>query len=98
MNSFTHAGVSSLNGKFKVRWANDIMRIKILAKNGHKDIDIVELKHSMTKPEAVAYLLSIDFANGNKDVQAALEVAAGKYNVTVEQSAPVAKELEAELV
>ena len=82
MSTFTHAGVSRLNGEMKVRFANDQMRIKVLAKNGHKDIDLIELKHPMTKEEAVAFLLSIDFAtqNGvtNKDVQAALEAEQGK--------------------
>ena len=80
--SFTHAGVSRLNGKMKVRFANDALRIKVLAKNGHKDIDMVELKHPMNKEEAIAYLLSIDFAtqNGvtNADVKAALDEAQGK--------------------
>jgi hypothetical protein len=76
--SFTHAGVSKLNGEFKVRFANDQMRVKVLAKNGHKDIDILELKHAMTKEDAVAFLLSIDFDNGNKEVRAALEAEQGK--------------------
>ncbi len=80
--SFTHAGVSKLNGEFKVRFANDQMRVKVLAKNGHKDIDIIELKHAMTKEEAVAYLLSIDFDNGNKEVRAALEAEQGKRTET----------------
>lgn len=81
MSVFSHAGVSKLNGEFKVRFANDALRVKVLAKNGHKDIDIVELKTPMTKEAAVAYLLSIDFANGNKAVQAALDEAAGKRGV-----------------
>ena len=76
--SYSHAGVSKLNGEFKVRFANDGLRVKVLQKNGHKDIDIVELKHPMNKAEAVAYLLSIDFDNGNKEVRAALEAAADK--------------------
>jgi hypothetical protein len=80
--SFTHAGVSRLNGEMKVRFANDALRVKVLAKNGHKDIDMVELKHAMTKEEAVAYLLSIDFAtqNGvtNAEVKAAIEAEQGK--------------------
>lgn len=79
--SFTHAGVSRLNGEFKVRFCNDALRVKVLAKNGHKDIDIVELRHPMSKEDAVAYLLSIDFANGNKEVQAALDAAADKRGV-----------------
>lgn len=80
--SFTHAGVSKLDGEFKVRFANDSMRTKVLIKNGHTDIDIVELKHAMTKEEAVAYLLSIDFDNGNTAVRAALEAEATKRTET----------------
>jgi hypothetical protein len=76
--SFTHAGVSKLDGKFKVRYCNDSLRTKVLIKNGHTDIDIVELKHPMTKEEVVTYLLSIDFDNGNKEVRAALEAEQGK--------------------
>jgi hypothetical protein len=76
MSTFTHAGVSRLKGEFKVRFANDGLRVKVLQKNGHTDIDIIELKHPMTKEEAVAYLLEIDFATRdgatNSEVQAAL--------------------------
>jgi len=78
MEKFTHAGVSTLNGKCKMRWANDAMRVKVLAKNGHKDIDIVELKYPMTKVEAAEFLIQIDFDNGNKTVRAALEAALDK--------------------
>ena len=89
MSVFTHAGVSKLDGQFKVRFANDVMRQKVLIKNGHTDIDIIELKNPMTKEDAVAYLLSIDFDNGNKAVRAALEEAAGKRGVI--KAAPKAK-------
>ena len=78
MSTFTHAGVSTLNGSCKVRFANDQLRVKVLAKNGHKDIDIVQLKHAMSKAEAVEYLLSINFDNGNAVVRAALEAAQEK--------------------
>ena len=78
MSSFSHAGVSKLDGEFKVRFCNDALRQKVLIKNGHTDIDILELKHPMTKVEAVEFLLSIDFDNGNKAVRAALEQALDK--------------------
>jgi hypothetical protein len=93
MSSYSHAGVSKLNGEFKVRFANDALRVKVLAKNGHKDIDIIELKNPMTKEDAVAYLLKINFDNGNKAVRAALEAAADKRGVTpkAKVSKPVAK-------
>lgn len=84
--SFTHAGVSRLNGEFKVRFANDALRTKVLVKNGHKDIDIIELKHAMTKEEAVQYLIDIDFATRdgvtNAEVKAALEAEQGKRTET----------------
>ena len=75
MSVFTHAGVSRLNGEFKVRFANDALRVKVLDKNGHKDIDIVELKEPMNKEDAIAYLMSIDFATQNGVTNAAVEAA-----------------------
>jgi hypothetical protein len=90
MSTYSHAGVSKLDGEFKVRFANDAMRTKVLIKNGHTDIDIVELKNPMTKADAVAYLLSIDFDNGNKAVRAALEAAQEKRS-EAPKAAPKAK-------
>lgn len=82
MSTFSHAGVSRLNGEFKVRFANDALRTKVLVKNGHTDIDIIELKHPMTKEEAVQFLISIDFATRdgvtNTEVKAALEAELDK--------------------
>jgi|LauGreDrversion4_2_1035121.scaffolds.fasta_scaffold188226_3 hypothetical protein len=84
--SFTHAGVSKLDGEFKVRFANDSLRTKVLIKNGHTDIDIIELKHAMTKEDAVAYLMEIDFATKdgvtNAQVQAALAAELDKRSET----------------
>jgi hypothetical protein len=82
MSTFKYAGVSTLNGKMKARFANDQMRVKVLAKNGHKDIDIIELKHPMTKQEAVEFLLKINFDNGNKTVRAAIEAEVEKRTET----------------
>ena len=78
MSKFTHAGVSRYKGEFKARWANDAARVKILAKNGHSDIDVIELPNPMTKVEAVQYLLSINFDNGNAAVRTALDEALEK--------------------
>ena len=93
MSTFKYAGVSTLNGKIKARFANDQMRVKVLAKNGHKDIDIIELKHAMTKDEAVAFLLQINFDNGNKAVRAAIEAEVEKRTETPKaaKAAPKAK-------
>lgn len=57
---FTVAGTSKLNGEVKVRFANDVMRIKVLAKHGHEDINLIELPNAMTKLEAVQFLKGLD--------------------------------------
>ena len=40
---FKVTGVSKYKGKMKVRFANDMMRVKGLAKYGQTDIDFIEL-------------------------------------------------------
>lgn len=75
---FAVAGVSTLAGKTKIRFANDVMRIKILAKNGHSDIELVELPNEMTKAEIAAYLVSVDLAKGRKHVADAIAYVAKK--------------------
>ena len=40
---FKVIGISTLNGVTKVRFANDMVsRVKILNKDGHKDINLIE--------------------------------------------------------
>lgn len=79
---FSHAGVSRLKNEFKVRFATDVTRVKVLAKNGHTDIDMVELREPMTKLDAVNYLMEIRFYERdgaeNAEVKAALEAAQEK--------------------
>lgn len=65
MSTYKFAGVSRNKGALKVRFANDMTRVKVLAKNGHTEVDLIELKEAMTKQDAVAFLLSIDFATKN---------------------------------
>ena len=50
---FTVVGTSKLDGETKVRFANDIMRTKVLQKHEHTDIVLVELDTAMTKLDAV---------------------------------------------
>jgi hypothetical protein len=46
---FKVTGISTLNGVTKVRFANDMVsRVKILNKDGHKDINLVELPNAIT--------------------------------------------------
>ena len=63
---FTVIGVSTLNGDTKVRFANDAMRVKILAKNGHTDIQLIELPEAMTKVDAVKAIKELpEFASAS---------------------------------
>ena len=57
---YTVAGVSKLGGEYKVRFANDVMRIKVLAKHGHEDITLVELPRAMSKLEAARFIQTVD--------------------------------------
>lgn len=75
---FAVAGVSTQAGKTKVRFANDTMRIKILAKNGHTDIELVELPREMTKAEIAQHLVEIGFGAGKPAVEAAVAYVAKK--------------------
>jgi hypothetical protein len=58
---YTVAGTSSNNGKTKVRFANDyVARFKILTKNGHDNVNIMELDTPMSKGDVCKYLQSHD--------------------------------------
>jgi len=58
--TFSVAGISKLNGDYKVRFANDIMRIKVLAKSGHEDIRLADLEGEFTKMDAAKLILGMD--------------------------------------
>ena len=53
---FKVIGKSTLNGKTKIRFANDMTRVKVLIKGGHTDVDLFELPTAMTKDAAIAYV------------------------------------------
>ena len=78
---FAVAGVSTLNGKTKIRFANDAMRVKILAKNGHTDVELIELPREMTKAEIVQHMVEVGFGKGNAAVEAAIKDLAKKNKV-----------------
>ena len=81
MAGFKVAGVSKHKGEVKVRFANDVTRVKILDKNGHTDINLIELPSEMDKPEVVKYLLTHEMAQ-SPEVKAALDEADEKYSGT----------------
>ena len=69
---FTVCGISKLDGEYKVRFANDTMRIKVLAKHGHEDIRLWDLETGMTKTDAVKAIAKLDEF---QDVQAQAAIA-----------------------
>jgi hypothetical protein len=79
--TFAVAGISTLAGKTKVRFANDAARIKILIKNGHTDVELIDLPREMTKAEIAAYMIEQDFAAGRSTVVAAVKDLAKKNRV-----------------
>lgn len=76
---YTVVGVSTLNGDTKVRFANDTMRIKVLSKNGHIDIQLVELPDAMLKTDAARFMATLpEFAGA--DAQAAIAEYLAKHD------------------
>lgn len=57
---FKVVGVSKHKGEYKVRFANDIMRIKVLDKNGHEDIRLSELEDPLSKLDAVNLIKGLE--------------------------------------
>lgn len=77
--SFKVAGVSTVKGNYKVRFANDLSRVKVLIKTGHTDIELVDLPQEMSKGEAVTFLKTSSLME--KEVyRHAIETADAKYN------------------
>ena len=75
---FTVTGVSTLNGKTKVRFANDLVsRVKILNKDGHTDINLIELPTAVSKADAVKHLKTTDLY---AKFGAAIDAADEKYS------------------
>jgi hypothetical protein len=76
---FKFGGVSKLKGEYKVRFANDMTRVKVLAKTGHTDIDLVELPSAMDKPALVTFLKTSALYK-RPEYAAAIDAADEKYN------------------
>jgi hypothetical protein len=89
--TFNIVGVSKLNGEYKVRFATDIMRIKVLAKHGHEDIRLAELDTAVSKYEAVKQLQALDEFQDAAAQSAISEYLDEKAPKTPKAKAPVAK-------
>jgi hypothetical protein len=76
--TFAVGGVSKTKGQYKVRFANDMTRVKILAKTD-TDIQMLDLPRAMTKGELVTHLKTTDLYK-NPEFAAAIDAADAKYN------------------
>jgi hypothetical protein len=80
---FTVFGTSKFEGEYKVRFANDIMRVKILDKHNHEDVILYEVDEPMTKYEGIKTIQSLpEFASASS------QSAIAEY---LEDKAPKAK-------
>lgn len=79
VSMFKVAGVSRFNGVVKVRFANDMTRVKMLTKAGNTDIELMELPEAMDKPAVVAFLKTTELYL-NSEYKEAIDGADAKYN------------------
>ena len=89
---FKVTGVSRNNGVFKVRFANDMSRVKVLMKTGNDGIELLELPQALSKGDCVKHLKGIDLYQ-RAEFKEAIDTADIKYNgsATVKVTAPKAK-------
>ena len=78
---FKVGGVSKSKGGYKVRFATDMTRVKILAKTDG-DIQLFELPTPMDKPALVAFLKTHELY-ANPAYREAIDTADAKYNGVV---------------
>lgn len=78
---FKVGGVSKSKGGYKVRFATDTTRVKILAKTD-SDIQLFELPTAMDKPALVAFLKTHELY-ANPAYREAIDMADAKYNGVV---------------
>ncbi|MEL0016939.1 MAG: hypothetical protein VW715_17140 [Rhodospirillales bacterium] len=86
--TYSVAGTSTLNGVTKIRFANDfVSRLKILYKNGHDDVELIELGGEFTKAQICQILL-------NHDKFQSLEQQGAIYEFVVRNCREIINELE----
>ena len=60
LKEYTFVGVSELNGKTKVRYANNKGRVNKLKRHGHTNIFFIELEEPSLKEDCIDRLLDVD--------------------------------------
>lgn len=81
VKTFKVAGVSVLNGKYKVRYANSKSRARVLEKNGHTNVELVVLKEALPKEDIIDQLLNHTFKTAEANEAIKLEAKELGFNV-----------------
>jgi len=90
--TFSVAETSTLNGITKIRFANDFVnRLKILYKNGHENVELIELGGEFTKAQVCQILMAHDKFQG-EDQQSAI------YEFVVRNCKDIKQEIEEKLL
>jgi len=90
--TFSVAGTSTLNGITKIRFANDFVnRLKILYKNGHENVELIELGGEFTKAQVCQILMAHDKFQ-SEDQQSAI------YEFVVRNCKDIKQEIEEKLL
>lgn len=76
--TYTIVGTSSCNGMTKVRWANDMIRVKVLQRNGHTNIELFSTTMPMNKVDAVNFMLNTHGAKLSESAKIAAQAALSK--------------------
>jgi hypothetical protein len=90
--TFSVAGTSTHNGITKIRFANDFVnRLKILYKNGHDNVELIELGGEITKTQVCQILMAHNKFQG-EDQQSAI------YEFVVRNCKEIKQEIEEKLL
>ena len=90
--TFSVAGTSTNNGITKIRFANDFVgRLKILYKNGHENVELIELGGEFTKAQVCQILMAHDKFQ-SEDQQSAI------YESVVRNCKDIKQEIEEKLL
>ena len=90
--TFSVAGTSTHNGITKIRFANDFVnRLKIRYKNGHENVELIELGGEFTKAQVCQILMAHDKFQG-EDQQSAI------YEFVVRNCKDIKQEIEEKLL
>jgi hypothetical protein len=83
--TFTIIGIADLNGDFKVRFTNDMVRrIKIFSKQGATRCDFIELPEPMTKVEGLKFMATHHLFESPEDQAKTSSKGSMKVNLSLD--------------